>query len=269
MRVQDGDQELLNWFWLTNIWDPCIISLDLLSCWGAHVDKSGAAITLGMETMVLQFGGGKKDRPEGQLTSHQATISAAALNPCASWPQQPSRARHPNLHAVFAASTTSWRRLPLRFCQLGGPLLHCCQLRGRIAATWGFSTPSLSAWVFSVSPLPINGCPHHLSDPRSRDQGLLLLAVQPWQPGRPPWSGLGNYISLPNTSGTLPCLKRLFSCTPQFHELPSLSELVVVLGPSPMLSNISPLFFHASLPQYFLMHCNNYIDEQETHATIA
>ena len=34
-------------FWLADIRDACIISLDLLIRWGARVDMAGAAITIG------------------------------------------------------------------------------------------------------------------------------------------------------------------------------------------------------------------------------
>ncbi|CAL8247239.1 unnamed protein product [Lota lota] len=50
-------------FWLADIHDPCIIGLDLLIRWGARVDVSRAAITLGVETVALQSGPGKDMGP--------------------------------------------------------------------------------------------------------------------------------------------------------------------------------------------------------------
>ncbi|CAL8238599.1 unnamed protein product, partial [Lota lota] len=51
-------QEMEHEFWLADIHDLCIIGLDLLIRWGGRVDVSGAAITLGVETVALQFGEG-------------------------------------------------------------------------------------------------------------------------------------------------------------------------------------------------------------------
>lgn len=54
LLVQAGNQELVHNSQCT------IISLDLLTCWGAHVDMSGAAITLSTETVAFQSAQGEK-----------------------------------------------------------------------------------------------------------------------------------------------------------------------------------------------------------------
>ena len=70
-----GDPELVHEFWLTNIWDLCVIGL--LTHWGVHVDVSGAPITPGMETVVLLF-----VREEQDPRASKATDKPLSLRQC-------------------------------------------------------------------------------------------------------------------------------------------------------------------------------------------
>lgn len=66
LRAVTGEKAGEREFWLTDTQDLCIIGLELLTHCGACVDVSGAVITRGTDTVVLQFGREKNDGPEGQ-----------------------------------------------------------------------------------------------------------------------------------------------------------------------------------------------------------
>jgi len=115
---QAGDQELVHKFWLANIRDPCIIGLDLLTHWDACVEMSGAAITLGKETIALQFGQGKKNGPKDQRDGRQAAAAQQFRPPVALHchslprPQPRSRAscppqRHPRPYTIYGNTVTA------------------------------------------------------------------------------------------------------------------------------------------------------------------
>ncbi|CAI5637478.1 unnamed protein product [Oreochromis niloticus] len=74
--VRVKDLELVHDFWLADIQDQCIISLDLLTRWGACVDTAKRAITLGTETLALQCG--QKQGAEGTRARRDRRRAAAA-----------------------------------------------------------------------------------------------------------------------------------------------------------------------------------------------
>ena len=112
LPVQTGDQELVHEFWLVVIWDLCMIGLDLLTLWGAHVNVSGATITLGAEIMALQSG---EERTHGSTS--QAPMLARGVTAL------PLQARGTSVLPLLLALEPPTPPVPAR----GGPPHHCWQ----------------------------------------------------------------------------------------------------------------------------------------------
>lgn len=69
-----------------DIHDPCIIGLDLMTCWGAVVDTAKATITIGSETIMLQTGRSSRKRRKLQQATQSSLAAAAEESSPKAWP---------------------------------------------------------------------------------------------------------------------------------------------------------------------------------------
>ena len=80
LRLRVSGQQRRHQFWLANIQDPCIISLNLLGKWGSVVDMSRATLSLGTETMVLHEYSDCDTPTQGSIPPVR-TVSAERITP--------------------------------------------------------------------------------------------------------------------------------------------------------------------------------------------
>ncbi|KAJ8381237.1 hypothetical protein SKAU_G00020150 [Synaphobranchus kaupii] len=106
VKVTVSGQEVSHEFWLADIADSCIISLDLLKRWGACVDVSRASITLGTETVALQSGPTSTPPSHHSPASKQATPASHRTQATVTDHSAPARPQCPSL-TTRSPTTTS------------------------------------------------------------------------------------------------------------------------------------------------------------------